>query len=201
MRLQATRTVTCPCLDLSVLRYHRVAALIKTWRGQLTLPAVPAYYRRMSGINVRGPRILGKLPELFPLTPREVWARTQRDGAAVDARAPHAYGASHIPRSYNIPFGESFGTWVGWLVDENTPLVFVWDDDTVKDELVRHLVRIGLDNLEGYLGGGMDAWEGKRLRGRGLWHLAPLRKMRGRQAMSMMRGLPIRNRPCFALQY
>ena len=137
------------------------------------LPAVAAYYGRMAGINVRGPRILGKLPELLPLTPREVWARTQRDTAAVDARSPQAYAAAHVPRCYTIPFGSSFGTWTGWLVDENAPLVFVWDDGAVRDEVVRHLVRIGLDNLEGYLGGGMDAWKEAGLPTTGMASLAP----------------------------
>ena len=127
------------------------------------LPAFPAYYSRMAAINVRGPRILGELPKLFPLSPGEVWVRTQRDSVAVDTRGPGAYGAGHIPRSYSVPFGTSFGTWVGWLIDEDTPMVFVWDDEAIKDELVRHLVRIGFDALEGYVGGGMEAWKDARL--------------------------------------
>ena len=36
------------------------------------LPPVPKYYGRMAAINVRGPRILGGLPALYPLAPREV---------------------------------------------------------------------------------------------------------------------------------
>ena len=127
------------------------------------LPAFPAYYSRMAAINVRGPRILGQLPKLFPLAPSEVWVRTQRDSVAVDTRGPGAYGAGHIPRSYSVPFGASFGTWVGWLVDEGAPMVFVLDDEAIKDEIVRHLVRIGYDALEGYVGGGMEAWADARL--------------------------------------
>ena len=96
------------------------------------LPSFPVYYKRMAGINVRGPRILGGLPVLYPLAPREVWVRTQRDSVAIDAREPREYAGAHVPRSYSIPFGDSFGTWVGWLVNENTPLVFVCDDESSR---------------------------------------------------------------------
>ena len=149
------------------------------------LPAFPAYYRRMAAINVRGPRILGELPRLYPLAPSEVWVRTQRDSVAVDTRGPDAFGTGHIPRSYSVPFGTSFGTWVGWLVDEGTPIVFVWDDEAIKDEIVRHLVRIGYDALEGYVGGGMEAWTDARLPTSTTSHVTPAEldnKMRSDEA-------------------
>ena len=139
-----------------------------------SLPAFPAYYSRMAAINVRGPRILGELPRLYPLAPSEAWVRTQRDSVAVDTRAPEAYGAGHIPLSYSIPFGTSFGTWAGWLIDADTPMVFMWDDEAISDELVRHLVRIGFDVLEGYVGGGMEAWNDSRLPTSTTPHLTPV---------------------------
>ena len=127
------------------------------------LPPVPRYYSRMAAINVRGPRILGGLPALYPLSPREIWVRIQRDSVALDLRAPGKYAAAHIPRCYSIPFGGSSGTWVGWLVEENTRLVLVSDDESAKEEMVRQLVRIGYDVFDGYLQGGMAAWQRARL--------------------------------------
>ena len=123
------------------------------------LPSYPTYYKRMAAINRRGPRILGALPTLYPLAPREVWARVHGEGVAIDARPAPAYAAAHIPQAYSIPFGDSFGTWVGWLVEPNRPLVFVLEEVAAQEELVRQLVRIGYDQLEGYLEGGMPAWE------------------------------------------
>ena len=122
------------------------------------LPSYPSYYSRMSGYNVREARILGRLPTLYPLAPSEAWVRTQRDAVAIDARGLLEYASAHVPMSYCVPFGDSFGTWVGWLVDEGTPLVFV-GAGSHREEMVRHMVRIGFDALEGYVDGGMDAWE------------------------------------------
>jgi hydroxyacylglutathione hydrolase len=128
------------------------------------LPSYPRYYKRMSHINVRGPRILGGLPTLYPLSPREVWARAQRGSAVIDTRSPDEYAAAHVPRAYSIYLGGSFSSWVGWLLDEGKRIALVANDDPEsREEMVRQLVRIGYDELDGYLDGGMDAWRRARL--------------------------------------
>ena len=127
------------------------------------LPSFPSYYKRMAHINVRGPRILGGLPSMYPLAPREIWVHLQRESVALDTRNPLEYAEAHIPRSYSIPFGGSAGTWVGWLVDDDRPLVLVADDQQAREEMVRQLIRIGYDRLDGYLDGGMEAWLDARL--------------------------------------
>ena len=125
---------------------------------------VPKYYSRMAHINVRGPRILGGLPTLYPLAPREVWSRVQRDQVAIDIRSIREYASAHIPGSFSIPFGGSAGTWVGWLVEDGVGIVMLADDDpSSREEMVRQLVRVGYDSLEGYLAGGMDAWASAHL--------------------------------------
>lgn len=127
------------------------------------LPSYPTYYKRMAAINRQGPRILGWLPQLFPLSPREIWGRVQGEGIAVDARPPAAYAASHIPQSYCIPAGDSFGPWVGWLVEPGKPLALVLEDPSQSEGLVRQLIRIGYESLDGYLEGGMESWSQSRL--------------------------------------
>jgi hydroxyacylglutathione hydrolase len=126
------------------------------------LPSYPAYYKRMAGINRRGPRVLGQLPVLNPLAPREAWAWVQGEALAVDAREATAFAQAHIPGAYSIPLGSSFGTWVGWLIPQGKPLIFVTESAQVQEGLVRQLIRIGYDDLLGYLGGGMESW-GKAL--------------------------------------
>ena len=123
------------------------------------LPSYPSYYKRMANINRRGPHILGSLPALHPLAPREALVRVHGDGLAVDARSVPAYAHSHIPGAFGIPFGGSFGTWVGWLVEPGRPLVLVPESEAIVEEAVRQLVRIGYDNLDGYLDRGMEGWE------------------------------------------
>lgn len=128
------------------------------------LPPIPAYYSRMAAINTRGPRILGSLPQVFPLSPNEVWVRVQEDASAIDVRSPEAFVESHVPRSYSVPFGDSAGTWVGWLVEPDKPVILIADDDpAVRQEMVRQLIRIGYDIFDGYLDGGMESWTQTRL--------------------------------------
>ena len=57
-----------------------------------------------------------------------------------------------------MPFGGSAGTWIGWLVEFGKPLILVSDSPDQREEMVRQLIRIGYDTLEGYLDGGMEAW-------------------------------------------
>ncbi len=122
------------------------------------LPPIPAYYGKMAAINVRGPRILGGLPGLYPLAPREVWVRSRSDSEAIDLRQPEDYALSHIPRAYSVPFGGSAGTWIGWLVEFGKPLILVSDSPDHREEMVRQLIRIGYDVFDGYLDGGMEPW-------------------------------------------
>jgi hydroxyacylglutathione hydrolase len=109
----------------------------------------------MANFNRRGPRILGSLPVLYPLAPRETWVRVQDDGVAIDARSAGDYAQSHIPAAYSIPMGNSFGTWVGWLTEPGKGLVVVIQDPSNLEEAVPQLIRIGYDSLEG----GMTSWE------------------------------------------
>ena len=126
-------------------------------------PPVPRYYGRMAGINVRGPKILGELPVVYPLSPTEVWGRLQRNAVALDIRDMREYASAHIPAALSVPMGGSAGTWVGWLAEEDAQLVMVGDDPAARTEMVRQLIRIGYDSPEGYLEGGMDAWTAARL--------------------------------------
>ena len=69
-----------------------------------------------------------------------------------------------MPRSYSVTYGDSAGTWVGWLVEPDKPIIFIGDDDPViRRDMVRQLIRIGYDIFDGYLDGGMDAWAKTKL--------------------------------------
>lgn len=119
----------------------------------------PAYYRHMRAINQQGPPLLGELPTLAPLSPKRVSGLLAADAvAAVDTRPPEAFAAGHIPAAYGIPFGPACGVWVGAVVPFAKPLVLVAESAESQLELVRQLVRIGYDELRGYLEGSMAAW-------------------------------------------
>jgi hydroxyacylglutathione hydrolase len=111
-------------------------------KGQLAnLVPYPSYYRHMGPINLQGlaePDLAVPILESIP------------DGVTVvDARPRDRFAAGHLPGALGIELRDSFGTWVGWLTEHNTPLVLILDDDQESDEAVRQLIRIGYDDIRG----------------------------------------------------
>jgi hydroxyacylglutathione hydrolase len=123
------------------------------------MPSYPAYFNHMRELNRRGARVLGGVPELAPLGPHEVRTRQLRGDAVVDLRAVAQYAEGHIRGVYHVELRPAFSSWVGWVVPFGTPVILVSETTDVHDEAVRQLIRIGYDDLPGYLEGGMRAWE------------------------------------------
>jgi rhodanese-related sulfurtransferase len=76
----------------------------------------------------------------------------------VDARPIGAFAAGHIPGAISIELRAQFASWLGWLLDDSQPLVFVLDEDQDRGELARQCRTIGYDHMVGELAGGMAAW-------------------------------------------
>ena len=119
----------------------------------------PAYYRYMSEINQMGPRILGGLPELSPLAPPQVRDNLAHGLPLIDGRHRHAFAEEHVPGALNIELDASFGTYVGWVLPFNKPLMLLIEDESGRREAVAQLIRVGYEQLRGHLDGGMDAWK------------------------------------------
>jgi hydroxyacylglutathione hydrolase len=122
-------------------------------------PAFPTYFARMRPTNQGGPRLLGGvIPGPRPMSVGEVRTAVAGDALLVDARPPADHAVEHIPGSISIPAGSSFGTWLGWVVDADRPIVLVLEDPTDWDGLVRQALRIGYEDVIGHLHGGIGAW-------------------------------------------
>jgi hydroxyacylglutathione hydrolase len=123
------------------------------------LPSYPTYFKYLRGINQRGPALLGGIPILKPLNPVEVLQLSSRGVAILDIRSPKEFIRGHIPGSYGIPLGAPLITWAGWVIPFGSPLILVSNDADEREASVRQLIRIGYDDLRGYLMGGFEAWE------------------------------------------
>lgn len=119
----------------------------------------PTYFRRLREVNRRGPALHGATPPTLPaLEPDEVH-RLLADGAEViDARPVRDFAASNIPEALSIELRRALATWLGWLVSEDRPLVFVLNADQDRADLVRLCLKVGYEHLMGELAGGMSAW-------------------------------------------
>ena len=124
-----------------------------------TMPSYPTYFEHMRALNRRGPRVLGQVPRLAPLAAHDVLARHRRGEALVDMRSIYDYAHGHIPGVYHVELRPAFASWVGWVVPVGTPVILVSETTEVHEYVVCQLIRIGYDDLPGYLDGGMDAWD------------------------------------------
>ncbi len=122
------------------------------------LPDYPTYFRHMRPINQHGPRVLNGLPVLDPLSPESVQRHISRGVAVIDTRTPPEFMAGHLPESYGIPLAAPLITWAGWVVPFGAPIILIAADSVAREEAVRQLIRIGYDDLRGYLDGGVAAW-------------------------------------------
>jgi hydroxyacylglutathione hydrolase len=124
-----------------------------------SMPSYPTYFDHMRALNHRGPHVLGELPRLARLTPHDVQGRHRRGEAVVDTRSIFDYARGHIPGVFHVELRPAFASWVGWVVPFGTPVIMVSETSEVHDYAVRQLIRIGYDDLPGYLDGGMHAWK------------------------------------------
>jgi len=125
--------------------------------------AYPTYYKYMHDINVEGPTILGRLPEPPSLRPHQVRSLLENGIPLVDGRSRNDFAREHIPGAFNIELDSSFGTYVGWLLPFNQSIMLLIEDEESRREAVVQLVRIGYEQIEGFLDGGLAAWKAAAL--------------------------------------
>jgi hydroxyacylglutathione hydrolase len=119
----------------------------------------PPYFLRLRDRNRAGPELLGHdWRVLQRLSTDQVREQVAGGAVLVDARPVTAFAAGHITGALSIALRPQFGTWLGWLVDDTRPLVFVLDQQQDRGELARQCRTIGYDRLAGELAGGMAAW-------------------------------------------
>lgn len=124
------------------------------------MPLAPPYFRRMKRVNKEGPKVLGlELPGSARIAARDVRDRVCESCLVVDVRSKEAFAAAHIPGSINIPLGPNLPTWAGWVLPYDRPITIVLDDPRQLTEVATHLVRVGFDDIHGYLDGGIESWE------------------------------------------
>jgi hydroxyacylglutathione hydrolase len=81
-----------------------------------------------------------------------------RDAVLIDLRSPAAHSMAHVPGSVSIPSGSSFGTWLGWVVEPDRPLILMLDSPADWDDAARQAMRVGYENLLGHIRGGFANW-------------------------------------------
>lgn len=119
----------------------------------------PSYFAEMERRNHQGPALLHHLPVVSPMEVA-AFAEAREAGAlvAVDVRSPDAWCASHIPGSLALPLSVLSG-YGGWFLPYDRAIGLVAASTADVDEATGQLVRMGYENVSGYLRGGLHAWQ------------------------------------------
>ena len=118
---------------------------------------IPPYFRKMEELNHSGSPLIHRVPSLTPFRNHEVNLLKKEQAQLLDIRAPTSYGAGHIPGSICI-WREGLASFIGWFLNYEDPIILVDDFNLEMDPVIRQFVRMGYDNLAGYLAGGFPAW-------------------------------------------
>src|SRR3954454_22209316 len=136
-------------------------------RGTGTLGPQPPTFKAIVAVT-RGP-LQGRRVAVEPLTARQL-DEAQQDGAlVVDVRTDLQFDDAHVPGAVcNPAVRAGFGTKLAWIAERERPTVFVGRDDDDARRAAQLAGAVGIDNLGGYLAGGMTSWrEEKRPTARG----------------------------------
>jgi len=114
------------------------------------------YFSMMEKLNVEGAPFVGCGPNPPALKPVEFSEMMDRGAVVVDTRPPPAFGAGHIKGSYSLNLMR-LGL-AGWVLPHDKPILLILGDQSHLDYVARGLVRLGYDNIGGYLAGTIVTW-------------------------------------------
>ena len=136
------------------------------------LPEAPPYFSRDAEINRAGAPAMGSL-EAPRLTAAEAAALVDAGAIPLDVRDAEAFGTAHVPGSINIGLGGQFASWCGTLLSFDDRILIIADGEERSREAVVRLARVGLENIAGWVDGGILGWSDDGRPCDGLAQLAP----------------------------
>ncbi|MCO5269962.1 MAG: MBL fold metallo-hydrolase [Brumimicrobium sp.] len=113
-------------------------------------PEPPTYFAMMKRLNKVDRPLLVSVPKHKKLN-NEEFLKAYNDGIKViDTRNKMDFAKEFIPGSINIQGNNALSTWAGWILNYEEKFILVADENQMED-LTRKLMRIGLDNIMGYI--------------------------------------------------
>ncbi len=157
MRAERSSTIGTERLTNYALQIHDRDEFTRQMTANL--PARPDYFLEDAAINRSGAIPLTELPELTPLAPATLKEMLQRGAIALDVRPTEQFAAGHIPGSICIALSGQFASWAGAVLGLGSrPVLIAGNPDQLAEARVR-LARVGIEDLSGFLEGGLEAWQ------------------------------------------
>ena len=157
MRAERSSTIGTERLTNYALQIKSRAEFIR----QLTanLPARPEYFLQDAEINRQGASALSDIGELLAITPAELKAMVDEGAAALDVRPGDLFAQGHVPGSINIALSGQFASWAGTVLGLSARPILIAESPEQLSEARLRLARVGIENVAGYLQGGVAAWK------------------------------------------
>ncbi|MGO8886464.1 MAG: rhodanese-like domain-containing protein [Streptosporangiaceae bacterium] len=123
------------------------------------LDAYPAYYAHMGPANAAGPAAPDlSAPDLADAA--ELRRRIDAGEWVVDLRSRVAFAIGHVRGSLHFELGNSFVTYLGWLIPWGAALALLGESEQQIADAQRDLVRIGIDRIQAAAAGMPRDWAG-----------------------------------------
>lgn len=135
---------------------HPEKAFIRSFLEDM--PEAPDHFSRCSEINRKGAPAVSRLPKPAGYQPHEFLNLSRSGYAVVDTRDQLSFTAAHIPGAYGLSLKGNFAVFSGWVLPPDRPLLLVLESPDDMHGVLNALYNAGLDNVAGYLEGGMPAY-------------------------------------------
>jgi hydroxyacylglutathione hydrolase len=119
-------------------------------------PEPPKYFAVMKKLNKIDRPLLTEVAKLNKLSIDELKDALKKGVKVIDTRMKDDFAKGFIPGTINIQGNNAFSTWMGWFVSYEEPFILIADESKL-DDLTRKLMRIGMDNIIGYVDG-VQGW-------------------------------------------
>jgi len=121
------------------------------------LDAYPRYYAHMAPRNKVGPGPVDLSPAV-EADPTELRQRIHAGEWVVDLRSRTAYARDHVTGTVNVEVGNSFITYLAWIVPWGVSVTLLGDTQEEVAEAQRQMVRVGIDRPAAQALGGVDRY-------------------------------------------
>ena len=119
----------------------------------------PPYFKQMEKLNKEGSAkapVSVRVPA--PCDADQFEKAMQNGMIALDIRSAEAFAGAFIPNSLAIPV-DMIPAYAGWFLPYDRPVGIISDHFEDVQKAVSFLIRLGYDNIEGFLENGLTAWE------------------------------------------
>lgn len=113
-------------------------------------PEPPKYFAMMKKLNKSERPLMTEVPKLKKLSVAQVKEALSNGVKVIDTRVKTEFAKGYIPGTLNIQGNNAFATWMGWFVSYDEPFILI-APESKHDDLTRKLMRIGMDNIKGYI--------------------------------------------------